>query len=142
MKKMLFFLCFGIFLLPGCGGSGPSIPVYPVKGTVKFADGKPVTAGFVEFVCQEGEGKGRNSNSKIAADGSFELESFDKGKGAYAGIAKVTVHPLPTEFNAEKGKEVPPEVSIPDKYKNYDTSGLQFTVDKKDNKFDIVIERK
>lgn len=124
----------------GCGEK--KIPVYPVKGTVKFSDGKPVSGGFVEFVCQDGEAKGRNSNSKIEKDGSFELESFAQGKGAYAGTSLVTVHSLPTGYDAEKGKEVPPEVSIPDKYKDYATSGLKFTIEAKENKIDIVIDRK
>jgi len=141
MRIRLFILAALLLaFVSGCGEK--KIPVYPVKGTVKFKDGKPLPGGFVEFVCQDGEAKGRNSNSKIEKDGSFELESFGQGKGAYAGTNLVTVHPLGVEFDAEKGKEVRPEVSVPEKYKDYATSGLKFTIEAKENKIDIVIDRK
>jgi hypothetical protein len=37
---------------------------------------------------------------------------------------------------------VRPEVSVPEKYKDYSTSGLKFTIEAKENKIDIIIERK
>ena len=64
-------------ILVGCDTNDkPVFPVYPVKGTVKYADGKPLTDGWIEFTSMAGETKGRNSNSKIDKDGNFEMETF------------------------------------------------------------------
>ena len=80
MNKNLLFLCLFLICLTGCGNEQPVFPVYPVKGTVKYTDGKPLTDGWIEFTSQAPETKGRNSNSKIDKDGNFEMESFGRGK--------------------------------------------------------------
>ena len=86
MNRIFVSLLVVILGLNGCEtNEKPIFPVYPVKGTVKYADGKPLIDGWIEFTSQAGETKGRNSNSKIDKDGSFEMETFARGKGAYAG---------------------------------------------------------
>ncbi|MSR32020.1 MAG: hypothetical protein EXR99_10990 [Gemmataceae bacterium] len=149
------FLGLLALTLAGCGGEGTSvspntaIPVYSVKGTVKFKDGKVVTEGLVEFVSQAEVTKGRSSTAKVKPDGSYELETFDKGKGAFAGPSLARITPLihgsgpavDDEGNPIEGKvEKKAASSIPAKYNDYKTSGLSFTIEKKENVIDIVLE--
>lgn len=137
--------CLILFLsgLIGCDTNDkPVFPVYSVKGTVKYADGKPLTDGWIEFTSQAGETKGRNSNSKIDKDGNFEMETFARGKGAYAGPVTAVISEPASEFDPEKGDVKKPDVKVLEKYKNYDTSGLKYEIEKKDNTLNIIIDRK
>lgn len=139
------FVCLIVLLsgLIGCEtNEKPIFPVYPVKGTVKYADGKPLTDGWIEFTSQAGETKGRNSNSKIDKDGSFEMETFARGKGAYAGPVTAVISEPASEFDPETGGVKNPGVKVLEKYKNYETSGLKFEIEKKDNTLNIIIDRK
>jgi hypothetical protein len=139
------FVCLLVLLsgLIGCDtNEKPVFPVYPVKGTVKYDDGKPLTDCWIEFTSQAGETKGRNSNSKIDKDGNFEMETFARGKGAYAGpVTAVISEPAPkSESETEEVKILHDKVL--EKYKNYETSGLKFDIEKKDNTLNIIIDRK
>ena len=139
------FICLLVLLsgLIGCEtNEKPTFPVYPVKGTVKYADGKPLTDGWIEFTSQTGETKGRNSNSKIDKDGNFEMETFARGKGAYAGPVTAVISEPASEFDPEKGDVKKSEVKVLEKYKNYETSGLKYEIEKKDNTLNIIIDRK
>lgn len=78
----------------GCGDPGRDDPkVYPVKGTVKFKNGKPLVQGFVSF---KGNNPDEVINSFTEADGSFALstvlaKSKRKLPGVPAGDYQVTV---------------------------------------------------
>ena len=56
-----------LLLLAGCDG-GPQL--HPAGGTVTFADGRPVTAGVVEFAPVDG---GPAARGQIQQDGKFTL---------------------------------------------------------------------
>jgi hypothetical protein len=86
------------FLLSGLMGcSSPRIPLpptYPVKGTVAYKGGAPITEGMIEFRASSDPGTTMMSN--IREDGRFELFTIfgnEKVSGGIAGPCQVTVHP-------------------------------------------------
>jgi hypothetical protein len=89
-----------VFELAGCGGGQYSGPVYPVTGQVLLADGKPLTAGAVQFIP---DGAGFLASGKIGPDGTFSLVSLDKREGAAPGNYKVRIEPT-VQMTAPKGK--------------------------------------
>ncbi len=68
----------------GCGAPGP----VPVKGFVTI-DGKPVAHVSVLFNAQDSGGK--DAYGSTAADGSFNLSTFQPKDGAMPGSYKITV---------------------------------------------------
>jgi hypothetical protein len=121
-------------LLAGCGPSHP--PTYPVRGTVAFADGRPVTWGTVEFYSVEQKIAARG---QIQSDGSFQLSTFGTGDGAVAGRHLVTVAQA-AQIDRPLKHEHAPATSVPPRYANPKSSGLEFTVEaRKKNEFKIAI---
>lgn len=59
------------------------------------------------------------------------METFARGKGAYAGPVTAVISEPASEFDAEKGDVKKSEVKVLEKYKNYDTSGLKYEIEKK-----------
>jgi hypothetical protein len=56
------FILFG--LAAGCGREGPySGSLYPVKGQVLLADGKPLTGGTVQFIPKAGRRQEKSSQT-------------------------------------------------------------------------------
>ena len=88
----------------GCGKnfdtSGES--VYPVKGQVILANGKPLSSGKVEFLPKAGFGL--PSSGDVSADGSFSLKTADGRDGAAAGEFKVRVVPSEAVYSKKVGK--------------------------------------
>jgi hypothetical protein len=84
----------------GCGSGAYSGPVYPVKGKVLLATGKPLTSGAVQFIPESG---GMLASGKIGPDGTFSLVSLDKREGAAPGPYKVRIEPS-LEMTAPRGK--------------------------------------
>ena len=85
------FVCLLVLLsgLIGCDtNEKPVFPVYPVKGTVKYDDGKPLTDCWIEFTSQAGETKGRNSNSKIDKDGNLSEDAWSSLKQLFLGFGR------------------------------------------------------
>ena len=128
-RKPIAFCC-GAFLvfLSGCGaedGAVKQVTVYPVKGSVALADGKPLKGGKVYFVPKDGA---LTSEGKIGPDGTFTLETGGSGAGAPAGEYKVRVEPEDTSLlagkKAAKGKTLP----FATKYLDEDSSTLTATV--------------
>ena len=110
--------------LAGCGRDGPySGSLYPVKGQVLLADGKPLTSGTVQFIPKEG---GLPASGKIAQDGTFSLKSKTR-EGAAPGEYKVRIEPG-SELLAKKGRSAP-KLPFAAKYREYDgETGLTATI--------------
>ncbi|MSR32021.1 MAG: hypothetical protein EXR99_10995 [Gemmataceae bacterium] len=142
MRKTLSLALIALMItaLVGCGGGEPAI--YPVKGTVKYSQGKAVTGGIIEFTSQAPESKGKNSSGNIQPDGSFELETPGRGKGAYAGDALVILVNPPSEFDPTKGDVKKQSVFIPNRYSSYQSSSLKAKVEPKENSISLVIDPK
>jgi hypothetical protein len=85
----------------GCGSGQYTGPVYPVRGRVLLADGKPMTAGAVQFIPAPG---GLLASGAIGKDGTFTLVSLDRREGAAPGAYKVRIEPTP-EMTAPKGRK-------------------------------------
>ncbi|MDR3619651.1 MAG: hypothetical protein P4L85_09895 [Paludisphaera borealis] len=78
----------------GCSeGSGSKVPVFPVKGSVKF-EGEPAAGAFVVFhptaPAKSGEETPR-STAQVQPDGTFELTTLSQADGAPAGDYAVTI---------------------------------------------------
>lgn len=126
----LFMVLYGI-LAVGCAGCGSTdggvkpVTVYPVKGAVVLADGKPLSGGKVYFVPKDGA---LTAEGKIGPDGTFTLETGGSGDGAPLGDYKVRVEPEDTSVlagkKAARGKTLPYAI----KYLDEDGSGLVATV--------------
>ncbi len=131
------------FLLAGCGGGDKRHPVYPASGKVVFTDGKPLWEGVVEF--QPVEPKGLNTmpsaTATIGQDGTFKLNTYshDEPDGAVAGEHRVIVRGPEPPAPDMPGDPMEPPYLEP-KYRNFETSGLKFTVSEDETKNNFTIE--
>ncbi len=121
----------------GCSGGGPE-PTYPVTGTVKLPDGKPLQGGQILF--RPVEGSTYSARGDIAQDGTFELTTFEAGDGAVAGKHKVMITPaVPPELLEDARAMLGRKPIIDPSYQSLQTSPLEYTVvDDDSNNFDIV----
>jgi len=128
-----------LFGVGGCG-SHPAA-TYPVSGKVEYADGAPLATGgiiLVKSIADEGQTV-FNARGTIAADGKFRLSTLEKGDGAVAGKHQVLVRAKRDADDYLKRGVVPRPVIDP-RFEHYETSGLEFTVEKNENDFTIVVE--
>ena len=123
----------------GCSGGGPE-PTYRVTGTVKLTDGTPLADGRVLFR-PTGEAT-HPAKAVIAADGSFQLGTFDTDDGAIAGKHKVMVTPAVSDDMMEDASLRKGQLQIDSSYQSLRTTPLEFTVaeNNKDNHFDIEVQ--
>jgi hypothetical protein len=135
MTKKLLPLLALVFIF-GCG-SGK----VPLGGTVTFSDdGSPVPLGSVSFSTPTFSASGT-----ISVDGTYVIGTDTLSDGIPKGTYEVSVY-------ADETIEIPPRTpdGTPDykstslidpKYNHGSTSGLTFTVDGKNKKFDIQVDR-
>ena len=123
----------------GCGPQGPT--TYPVRGKVVFEDGAPLaTGGKVLFESASLQGVGKNARGAIQPDGTFEMTTFESGDGAVPGKHRVLVKAKRDSDDYIKRGIIPRPV-IDERFEDYDTSGLEFTVEQGDNEFEAVVSR-
>jgi len=122
--SVVYFTALSLVGLVGCGRSGPYRgSLYPVKGQVLLADGRPLPGGTVQFIPKDG---GLPASGRIEEDGTFSLKS-KTGEGAAPGEYKVRIEPS-AERLARKGR-VAPKLPFASKYREYDgETGLTATV--------------
>ena len=133
-KLLLSFVLAGCVCVFGCSDK------VPLGGTVTFSDdGTPLTTGAVFF-----ETPTYRAQGDIRADGTYTVgsETLTDGipKGTY-GISiryaeEVTVTERPDGTSSERRRDL-----IDAKYRVAETSGLTFTVDGTNKKFDIQVDR-
>ena len=121
--------------VPGCGPRNPK--TYPVRGTVVFKDGAPVTWGTIEF---HPVGRQAAARAEIQSDGSFALSTYGQNDGAVPGKYQVTVVQLmPVDQPFKHQHAHPPGVAR--KHSNPLASGLSETVSADhENVFKIEVE--
>ena len=120
--RQAFVAILGIWLACQIGcSSAHELETAPVRGTVTL-DGTPVSAGGVRFVPE----LGRGATAAIAEDGTYVLGTYRQSDGAIVGKHKVAV----LQYRVTEGGSGPPPgfVPIPSKYRNSESSGLEFEV--------------
>lgn len=113
-------------MFSGCeGGSHPSMKLYPFRGTVRLADGKPLTSGRIVFSST----KGTAYIAVVESDGGFIVKG-STGEGLPEGDYKVRLEMDETKLPPVKGQPNPRKSALPFpvKYLDEDRSGLTVTV--------------
>ena len=137
-------VCLVLGLLVGCSDRPP---VYPVRGQVVMADGRPVDSGFLEF---RNDDLPYNGRARIQKDGTYQLTTFDEFDGAVAGKHQVILvqhviaevqrpaeHRLPEQPEPQQHAN---HVIVDTRFRSYETSPLEFEVEaKSENVIDIKV---
>jgi hypothetical protein len=128
--SMLGWCAVLVLAFAGCGGPR----LYPVEGTVEFADGSPARAlagASVEFDPVEGKTSARGI---VQTDGSFRMGTNIPGDGVAPGTYRVGIQPpLPA-------LDRPSPRVIDRRFENPVTSGLQVTVPLDKNQPKVVLK--
>ena len=127
------FFALPLLVAAGCGGDATS-----VSGTVKLADGTPLTSGMVIF-----ESDTTNVISNLDERGRFSLFQFRPGDkvppGNYQGM--ISYDTSAQESAAGLQANAASFLPFPVKYTSFNTSGLTLTVERgKSVQLDIVLE--
>jgi len=138
-----------MLLLTGCGGTDYG-PTGKVKGRLTM-EGKPLSPGTaVSFMQME---KGFLAFGLTDAEGRFEVKSWNDGEMP-VGVYKVMIAPPasapppPQNYTAEELFENPDladpvvKAEFPQKYRDTQTSGLEFQIQTGENSFDIDLKAK
>ena len=110
------------FGIASCQPTEQRLPTFPVTGSLVFADKRPVTNASVVFHPLDPAIPLR-PRGKVAADGSFQLTSYDGNDGAPTGKYRVTVE-LWLAGRPDEG----PSNRLPEKFAKPESSGLEATV--------------
>ena len=129
----------GLALILGCGPSYPK--TIKVSGRVTY-QGKPLTNGKITFGPVDQE-EARPAWGALGEDGSFSLSTWRANDGARPGDYRVVVQsyvaPGPgVDPNTIYFGRGPP--NIPEKYFQFETSGLTATVNRKSRHFEFNLE--
>jgi len=150
-------VCF--LLVTAACSRGPSRPkTYPVSGVVTL-NGQPVAGATVVFVPKasgRGENAPRAASGKTDEQGRYSLTTFGGNDGAVPGEYFVKVSKIVTPSAAQaagasspeeaerleveaamRGQQPEAKNELPEKYNDPKTSGLSFTVEAKENTFNI-----
>jgi hypothetical protein len=122
----------------GCSDAGGAarVPVFPVKGTVRF-EGRPASGAFVVFHPRSAPRPGEEtprSTGQVQPDGAFELTTTSQADGAPAGDYAVTVQW--TKLIKQGGDTVAGPNVIPPIYGRPETTPLKVTVKDAPNQLD------
>ena len=128
LRNVLALSILGLVL--GCGGGEDEM--LQVTGTVKNADGSPVTAESAMVVFQP-VGEGRAASGSIGPDGDFEMMTFKPGDGMKPGQYKVVL-----EVWKDYRARTP---AVPTEYTTAEATPLEATVDDDNTHFDFVVEK-
>ena len=129
-RKILYIL--PLVIAVGCGGDAAT-----VTGTVKLADGTPLTSGMMTF-----ESATTNVVGNIDEQGRFSLFQARPGDrvppGTYRGLV---FYDTSAQESSRREGDRSSFLPFPEKYASFDTSGLTLTVEpKKAVHLDIVLE--
>jgi hypothetical protein len=110
-------LLFLMALLGGCGGSdGGGARLAPARGRVIFK-GEGVSAANIYFMPDADKGNnGAMASAILQEDGSFDMETYPKGKGVAPGAYKVTL-----DLGRRRDKEL-------DRFRRVETTPLKVEV--------------
>jgi hypothetical protein len=132
-----WFLIAFCFAWSGC--SAPEQETHEVRGLVRYTDGKLLRDGTVEFESMDRE-KAITATGDIQPDGTFELGTFELADGAVVGRHRVVVIADSNDASRHERPWLLPKVLLHSKYRDFDTSGLQYDVKPESNHFVIEVE--
>jgi hypothetical protein len=112
-------LALGLFALAGCGEPRVSMsdPV-PVSGSLKTADGKPVSNVRVMLLTVNTQA---GANGITDAAGNFKLGTYDNKEGAIPGKYRVQLTPILKGDKAETEKSFATLKTLPPRFAAEDT---------------------
>ena len=145
-KNILVILGFVIiFFAIGCGDK---FKTYPVTGKVTYK-GEAVAGATVSFNPKV-EGQGDAGYARTDDNGNYKLQTqLGKPEGGttpgeyYVRVSKTDLVPTgrkTTESTGTVSEEMRPVSALPEKYGSALSTPLSFTVEKKKNTYDIVLE--
>jgi len=145
-----FYHCLVSLILLGITGCGNG--QVPLRGTVTFDDGSPLTTGYIYF--DNGKTLARG---KINADGTYIVGSLAANDGLVPGLYKIYIQatgPDPSgavEPVRQSGPPGTPQASggglrrqiplVDSKFTSAATSGLELNVERSTKTHDIVVDR-
>ena len=135
-RWMNVVLFLGLFVF-GCDDGRPK--TYPVRGAVRFPDGKLLRNGWVEFEIQ-GVAKAATARGEIGPDGSFTLGTYALTDGAVAGRHRVLIA---SDEHIGNGVERPSLLSASElhpRYQLFRTSKIEVEVKPEPNEFVFDVE--
>ncbi|MCZ2342845.1 MAG: hypothetical protein LC104_13810 [Bacteroidales bacterium] len=138
MRTLQTIRC-ALFVVALAAGWGCSSSVHPVKGTVRFSDGTPLTIGRVVAYADKSE---VGSWGYLKEDGSFEMGTHSHNDGVPLGIYQIAIENAVTAPPPGYSSPVP-FVSRPlihARFADRTTSSLTFEVPK-DTVWEIVVEK-
>ncbi len=123
-------------VLVGCGSDRQ---MAKVTGTVKLSDGTPVTSGTVEFETVD-QKPPVTATGEINEAGEFKLGTWTADDGVVIGKHRAVVV---ADFEIGTGAERPnliPKSTVHSKYREFETSGLEFTIEEDNPDLRIVVD--
>ena len=121
------------------GGCDAGLKKYPVRGVVRFSDGKLLRQGSIEFELINSQ-EAYLARGEIQPDGSFVLGTEELDDGAVAGKFRAVVISNHVIGNSYERPGLIPTSKLHPKYAEFRTSGLEFDVEPKDNVIIIEVE--
>src|SRR5262249_8483078 len=124
----------------GCLGCNSGPKLYPVKGKVVYGNGSPMLGGTVMFEPVDNPLKVMANGVIDNDNGTFTLTTYKAGAGARPGRYRVI---LRGRRSNPKSEVVDPVTigQIHPRFMNFETSGLEFTIEPKTNDFTITVEK-
>ena len=123
-------ICSVVLLFGGCDGSGIS----PVTGKIVLSGDVPLVSAKVTFKSVDSNVKAQ-PRGQTDESGFFEMRLNEEQMGVPLGTYQVTVYEsLGNDYDN------PAKPTIHSRYKSFDKSGLQYTVEAGSNHFDIELE--
>jgi len=129
-----------LLIVAGSAGCSNGPKLYPVHGKVVYPDGSPMLGGAVMFEPVDNPLKVMSQGTIDNDTGAFTLTTYKEGDGALVGRYRVIL----------RGRRSNPKSAIVDpvtigqihpRFQDFATSGLEFTVEPKDNEFVIKVEK-
>lgn len=119
-------------LVAVCGGCGGGIETYPVEGTVVAHDGTPLAGVQLVWRCDDPP---LSAVAVTDREGRYQLGTYEGDDGAPAGEYHVIITE-PQSANPDAPR--PRRIAL--HYSDFDTSGLQFIVEPRSNRFDLRLD--